>query len=308
MFKRKRQKNLAIIALAIAYMLWGLNTVAIKINVDNMPVPVFMFARFAAAAIILYPLTRRHFKKLKFKIYSRIIVASLIGLSLNILILGEGLKRTSAINAALICLMGPIWMYVLSIGMLKEKFNAKILFGLIVALVGTCLVVAEPILLRGSTIHDGSLVGNLIVFVAVFIDVLGTIIIKPILRKVPPIQMTTLRFSVVAVSMLPVLYYQNPHISDIHLSQSVVLAFAYSLLVCTVVLYVAYHWALGRISGEESSTLHYLDPLFGVVGAIVILGDQLTPIILLGGGLTALGVYLSEVKVKHKYLHIHMRK
>lgn len=44
------------------------------------------------------------------------------------------------------------------------------------------------------------------------------------------------------------------------------------------------------MSGEESSVLHYLDPLGGVIAAIVFLNDTVTPLILLGIALTVLGV------------------
>ncbi|MBP9738871.1 EamA family transporter, partial [Candidatus Saccharibacteria bacterium] len=69
-----------------------------------------------------------------------------------------------------------------------------------------------------------------------------------------------------------------------------------------------YHWGLKKLSGEQSSVLHYLDPLGGVMASILILGDKVTPLILLGGGLTILGVYSSGSKVKLRLHHFHSHK
>lgn len=308
MFKRKNKKILPTLALALAFLLWGFNTVFIKVSVDSMPVTLFLFIRFTLATLILLPFALRKRKKLKFKVKSRIILSSLIGLSAFMLLMGEGLKRTSALDTAVIFLIAPVVMYVLSIEILKEKFNPKILFGLIIALIGAGLVVVSPVLNATGSMDGRSLVGNLIVLVSVFIAVLGTVMVKQVLKKAPPIQVTTLRFAVVPISMLPILYYQRPDIFAINWSSSVILSLTYSILIGSVFSYSIYHWALKKISGEQSSVFHYLDPLGGVIGSIIFLNDTLTPIILLGASLTVLGVYLSEAKPKLHIHHLHAHR
>lgn len=308
MFKRKNKKILPTLALALAFLLWGFNTVFIKVSVDSMPVTLFLFIRFTLATLILLPFALRKRKKLKFKVKSRIILSSLIGLSAFMLLMGEGLKRTSALDTAVIFLIAPVVMYVLSIEILKEKFNPKILFGLIIALIGAGLVVVSPVLNATGSTDGRSFVGNLIVLVSVFIAVLGTVMVKQVLKKAPPIQVTTLRFAVVPISMLPILYYQRPDIFAINWSSSVILSLTYSILIGSVLSYSIYHWALKKISGEQSSVFHYLDPLGGVIGSIIFLNDTLTPIILLGASLTVLGVYLSEAKPKLHIHHLHAHR
>lgn len=305
MLRRKNKKTASLLVFALAYILWGIDTVYIKIVVDNMPVALFSFLRFSIAALALLPFVLKHYKKMNPRVWARLTISSLIGMSLFFLVLGEGLKRTTALNSALIFLLGPIWMYVLSIEVLKEKFNAKILLGLIVAFSGTVLVVGAPLLLGDHSLHNGSFIGNMIIFVAVFIGVLGTVMVKPVLKKAPPTQITTIRFAIVALSMLPLLFYQKPDLSTITVTPTLAFAVFYTIIIGTILAYVLYHWSLGKISGEESSTLQYLDPLLGVLASIIILGNQLTPIVLLGGALTVLGVFLSEARAKkHTFPHL----
>lgn len=296
------------LVLALAFLLWGFNTAFIKVSVDSMPVTLFLFIRFTLATLILLPFALRKRKKLKFKATSRIVLSSLIGLSAFMLLMGEGLKRTSALDTSLIFLVAPIVMYFLSIEVLKERFNPKILFGLIIALIGAALVVISPVLSGSGVAGERSLIGNIIVLISVAVSVMGTIMVKQVLHKAPPVQVTTIRFAVVPISMLPILYYQRPDVFAVDWSTAVILSMTYSILIGSILAYSLYHWALKRVSGEESSVFHYLDPLGGVFASIVFLNDSLTPIILLGASLTVLGVYLSEAKIKLKHHHLHAHR
>jgi len=306
MAKRKNKKILPLFAFAAAFVIWGVNTVFIKISVDALPTSLYLLIRFGLAALILLPFMMRSYKKLHKKQWLQIITSSVIGLVIFMLIMGEGLKRTSAIETSLIFLTGPIFMYILSIEVLKEKFNAKILLGLLVALCGSLVVVAGPLVTTSSAIEQNShFTGNVLILIGVFISVVGTIIIKPALKKVDPLQVTTLRFIIVAACILPIAYAQRASFNNINWSNEVIFALAFNVIMGSIIAYLVYHYGLKNISGEQSSVLHYLDPLAGVLGAIFILGDELTPLIILGGALTVLGIYLSEVKIK---LHVnHLR-
>ncbi len=306
MTKRKNKKLLPLLAFAAAFMIWGTNTVFIKISIDALPTSLYILIRFGLATLILLPFMLNKYKKLRKKQWIQIISSSIIGLVIFMVLMGEGLKRTSAIEASLIFLTGPVFMYVLSIEVLKEKFNAKILLGLLVALCGSLVVVAGPILTTSTAIEQNDhFIGNALILIGVFISVVGTIIIKPALKKVDPLQVTTLRFLTVTACVLPITYMQRSTFGAIEWSNKVIFALAFNIIMASIVAYLLYHYGLKKISGEQSSVLHYLDPLFGVLGAIFILGDELTPLIILGGALTVIGIYLSEVKIK---LHVnHLR-
>ena len=306
MVKRKNKKIIPLLAFAAAFLIWGVNTVFIKVSVDSLPTSLYLLIRFGGASLILLPFMMRNYKKMNKKQWSQIILSSIIGLTIFMMIMGEGLKRTSAIETSLIFLTGPIFMYILSIEVLKEKFNAKILLGLLVALFGSVVVVAGPLLNAPSGMQQNDhFIGNLLILIGVFISVVGTIMIKPILNKIEPLQVTTLRFIVVTACILPIVYVQQKSFGSITWSNEVIFALVFNIFMGSIIAYLLYHFGLKRISGEQSSVLHYLDPLAGVLGAIFILSDKLTPLIILGGALTVLGIYLSEVKIK---LHVnHLR-
>lgn len=306
--KKKNQKLLALAAFGSSFILWGINTPLIKISVENMPGEFYLFIRFLMASIVLLPFALRTSDHIPGREWPRIIIGTLFGFILPLVLLNEGLERTSALNTSLLFLLGPAFMYLLSVRVLKERFNKKILLGLVVSLSGALLIVLAPVIQSSPTENAASLSGNLIILSSVIVAVLGTIIIKPSLKKVKPLQMTVARFNITILALLPFCIRDRNDIAAIEWTPLLVVAIAYGTFFATIVAYSIYHYGLGKISGEESSVLQYLDPLAGVIGAILILGDRLSPIIIVGGGLTVFGIYLSEIKTKHRLHHLHSHR
>lgn len=306
MFKRKKQKNIALLAFAAAFIIWGINTVYIKIAVTEIPPNFYYLIRFAIPALILIPFILRGYKKPNPYQWFVLIIASIIGFVVPNILLAEGLRRTSAIDTSLIFLLGPVLMFAFSIEFLKEKFNAKILLGLVVSLAGAALVVVGPSLYNIKT--NGDLYGNILILLSAITATAGIVIIKPILKKLPALQITTIRFALATLFTVPLVYLEHPNISAINWTPEVNFALFYGVVFGSLVAYVLYHFGLSKISGEESSTLQYLDPLAGVLAALFILGEQITPIVIVGGALTVVGVYLSEAKSKHKLRHLHAHR
>lgn len=307
MFKHKKQKNVALLAFALAFVLWGINTVYIKIAVSEIPPMFYYFIRFAVPALVLAPFVIRGRKKIKLHLWSLLVLSTIVGFVVPNLLLAEGLRRTSAIDTSLIFLLGPVFMFVLSIEFLKERFNARILLGLVTSFCGALLIVVGP-LLNTSLAPTGDFTGNVLILLSMLTATIGIIMIKPVLKKVPPMQVTGLRFAIASIATAPLVIISKPDVAAISWSPQIVFALAYGIIFGSIIAYVLYHVGLKRISGEESSTLQYLDPLAGVLSAIFILGEQVTPIVLLGGLLTVWGVYLSEVKSKHHHVHLRMHR
>lgn len=292
---RRRSKNFAMFAFATTYILWGINTPFIKISLESVPLFVLLCFKFIIAGLFLLIYKPKKWKRLSPVMWLRILLATIIGVTLQLILNYSGLKRTGGISASLIYLLEPIAIYFLSVEMLKERLNSKILFGVIVSLTGAALVVASP-LLRGGSTDQGSFVGNMMILLGVAASALGSILIKPLLRTVPSKQMTIIRFLMVGIMLLPWAIHDVSKVNIQSLSHGVLLAVGYNIVFASIIGYSLYHYSFNKISGEQSSPFMYLDPLAGVVGSMVILHEQLTPVMLFGGLLVIIGIYMSEAK------------
>lgn len=300
--KNKNRKLLPLIAFGGAFALWGLNTPLVKISVDAISVPLLLCVKFLFAAIIFSVISRKNNKRIKPKVIIKIIIATLFGYVLAMALFYQGIKLTGGLNGSLIYLLAPLVLYFLSMEFLKERYDSRLLLAVFAGLTGSMLIIVGPIIGTNSAIQ-GSIIGNMLVLGAIFADVAGTIIIKPILRKIPTAQITAFRFWVASIILLPFAAKDINTVASIEFSTSVLVAVLYNLIFGTLIAFYAYHWGLRRITGEQASPLSYLDPLVGTVGSILILGDQLTTVSLAGIILVVSGIYFGEFHKKSKYKH-----
>ena len=308
MFKRKnKKKNLALLAFAAAFVLWGGNTAAIKIGLEQFPVFMFLCLRYLIAGFVMLPFALKKWKKIQPALLLRISASTVFVYVLAVSLVFFGIEKTGGVNTSLLYLLAPVVMFLFSMELLKEKFNAKILTGLIVSLAGSFLIAASP-LITGATNQKGNITGNLMIIISIFAFTFGAVLIKPVLKKLPALQMTTLRFLIGGTLLLPLAIFDFMKHGIPQFTISASLAAGYVIIFASILAFSLYHFGFSQISGEESSVLHYLDPVFGVIVSILILGETITPIMLLGAAFALSGIYLAEIKLKHRHFLFHHKR
>jgi drug/metabolite transporter (DMT)-like permease len=254
----------------------------------------------------MLPFMVKHWQPIKRATFIKIFIATVIGLVANLLFLYAGLKRTSGSSAALLITLGPILLFMLSIEVLKEKLSPKILFGLIISALGALVIVITPTL--GNTTNSPALVGNIFILLAVVCDVLGTIIIKPVLDEIKPGLITALRLIIATSFFVLIAIPDFRSFSFTQLTGGAIGAIGYGALISLVGGLLLYHYGLSKITVESSTVLHYLTPVFGVITSIVILGEQLTTTVVVGAGLIFWGIYIAEARLHTKLSILHHQR
>ena len=64
--------------------------------------------------------------------------------------------------------------------------------------------------------------------------------------------------------------------------------------------FATWNYSVGVLGAVKSSAYIYMVPVITITAAILILHENMTWIALLGGALTLLGLYISELKLKPK--------
>ncbi|HSW80404.1 MAG TPA: DMT family transporter [Candidatus Saccharimonadales bacterium] len=308
--KRKTKNFLFLpsVAFAAAYLIWGFNTAGIKIVVSVVPIYAYLAIRYGIGALVLYPMAKRKtWRKIPPKVMRKIFWSSVFGTVAPMVLISIGLQMTSAVTASVIYLLEPILMYVLSMEMLRERFRPRVFMGLIVSMLGSAVLIAAP-LLNGHEIN-GQFWGNILVLLAVITSVIGAIIIKPILNNnVNLNQITVVRFIQSFVLLFPFALWQLPALFHAKWTPQVILAMLYGIIFATILAFPIYHYGLKKLSGEEGSVYHYLDPVGGILSAVVVLHETISTLIIFGSLLVCWGIYLSETRykfVRFPFLHAH---
>src|ERR1700741_2383299 len=96
--KKPQYTATTLLALIAAEVLWGVNTPVIKLGLKSVPLPLFLSVTILGAALLIFPIAKRSWKKLPATDYWLIVVASLIGITLGNVALLMGLERIPSVN------------------------------------------------------------------------------------------------------------------------------------------------------------------------------------------------------------------
>ena len=301
---KQKSRRIAVVLIILASIISGTNTPIIRQALLTIPTPLFGLLRLAIPLILLTPvmlLTKR--KKIKLRY---IAVAMVFGLLMYVAGNGLsylGLKRSSAVNAAAIGLLQPLFMFTFSVQFMREKFNAQLLLGIGIAFVGSILVVFGPLIAHQHITFNGSVLGNLLLAGGVLSTVGANWVAKIGLERIDKLQLLfwSLLPGVAIFAFLSV--GQWGQIASIFENRAVASAVLFGALGNGLLSYIFCFYALKQMEGKEYSIFEYIDPAAAAIVSVLFFGENFTPLLLGGVIIISSGLYLAEAR-RHKTLNL----
>lgn len=283
-------------ALITAHFIWGINIPVNKLALETLPPATFAFFKLILAAGLLALPAYSVWKKMDFKSVIRVVIGGSMTLVAEILFLYAGLKQSSGISAALIYAFGPILLFVISIVFLHEPFKKRVAIGLPIAFLGAMLVIFEPVISGAGGGVATSFVGNLFFLISMMCSVIGILIYKPVLVKYHPLQVTFLTIAVASIimSLFAGLEADRWAIKDV--AQEAWIAVLYGGFIVLSVAFYLYFEGLRRTATIDLSLVKYLTTIGAIIGSILLLGESLNLITVVGGLLILFGIVVGETK------------
>lgn len=291
MTKNKKLTS-AFLALSLAQILWGVNVPVIKLGLRTIPVPVFLAVTILAAGLLTAALTYKHWKPLKPRDHFLIIITSVLAISFGNTVLLLGFERIPSINASLISLLEPFLLFILSVEFLKERLSLRTFLGIMIAFAGAAIVIGRPWDVSAS---NQMVTGSLLVVLAVFCDVIATLIFKPMLRRVHPYQLTALHL---LWGIIPIAIYALPHLSALspgRAGKDGYLAMFFNVVLITIAN-VLFYIGLRRKKAQEVGIFTYLHPVATAIAAWFILSEVPSGKVVVGAAFIFLGIYYAEIR------------
>lgn len=220
----------------------------------------------------------------------RMALCAVCGIAGNQLCFFYGLNLTTPINGALIMLVSPILVLLLSMVAFKEKITGLKALGIVLGLSGAALLI-----LTGKTgVKDAPnpSLGNIFVGINAALYAAYLVLVKPLMSKYSPF--TTLKwiFLFGTLYVIPFGWVPLQQADFGAMPTSIFWNIGFVLFFVTYLTYVMSGAALSIVKASVASTYIYLQPLLASVIAIGAGKDELTIYLIIAGVLIATGVYL----------------
>lgn len=312
--KRDQQRTKAYTALLAVAIIWGVTTPVIKYALKMVGPFTLLFFRLTLASAFILPFLWLEQKRQHFKVTGKQILtlaalgtlATTVTLSLFFL----GFEYTTALDGAVISIIAPILIVLGGAIFLKENITKQEWLGTSLAIVGSLTIALEPVFSgRYGAESQLRLWGNLLIILANFSWVAYTLLSKKINgRHVPTLIQTGISFAAGSITSLPLAIWeqqrfwaQGKSLAILTLSFKPWLAIIYLAIFSSVLAYFLYEWSLKKIEASEATIFSYLQPIFTLPAAYLILGEWTNnPFFWVGCLLATVGVTITEWRWKSR--------
>jgi drug/metabolite transporter (DMT)-like permease len=194
------------VALTAAYIIFGLNTHIMKsVLMDGEVSPIALaFFRIAGAALLFWIASVfAHREKVSRRDLLLLFGASLAGISINQVLFGIGLSRTSPIDASVITTVAPILTMTLAAFFLKEPITWQKAIGVFIGASGALLLIFNNNMDRGGA----SFAGNLFCILSTLSFVIYLTAFKNLIMRYSAITLMKWMFLFAFICSLPVCWH-----------------------------------------------------------------------------------------------------
>jgi drug/metabolite transporter (DMT)-like permease len=272
--------------------MWGINILVFKHGIQEVNPWVFnalrlLFATAALGVLVwieshLRPVPKRAFSKLKVFIF-----AMLTGF-IYLLCFVRGVSLTTAGNTALIMSAMPMWTALLSFVFLKERLPGVTWLGLFITFIGTVLVTTQS----GGEVSFASeyFVGNLLILTGSLAWASGTILSRPILHSVSPLQLAFWSSLITTPMHLIIIAPQISANWEKATQWITMLEIIYSGVFSTGLAYASWHVGVRILGGSHAAVYQNVVTLVAVLGGWLFLHEKPLVAQIIGGVLIVLGL------------------
>ena len=272
--------NSAIVILILSSILWGSSFVSIKIGLEYVNPYDFVFLRLAVASAImvstLFLLGRMRLSV--FKEGSVWILGLLNGIAFSLQYIG--LLYTTAGKTALLVNLNVIIVALLSWRMFGESIGSRKILGVALGVVGAAMIATNGDL---TSLMQGEIFGDVLVFSAGIVWAFFIVLHKRILSRSERsvIELSAVVMLVTAMALLPIAaVFGGLNIVSVSLAGWSWVAF--TAIVCTVLPYALWIFALKAVTATVSSVVSMVEVASALVLSAMLLREAYNAVAVVG--------------------------
>ena len=271
----------------LAAVLWGGNSVSIKMGLGGIPPVALAGIRFALGALTV--LVGALFSAVPIRVPATK-WAGLVGLvalfCVQILLLNVGTHFTNASRSTVLMSTYPFFIAFFAHFFIPgDRLSSAKVAGLALSFIGVLLIFTESLGLG----EVGYLYGDLMILASAILLGLRHIVLKRLMAGLHPFQVLFWQ-AFLSLPLFAGLSVWLERDATYDLSPVVIGAVLYQGLVVAGICFILMVSLLQRHSASRLGVFGFVTPIFGVLLSALLLGDELSPLLLASMGLVAAGI------------------
>jgi drug/metabolite transporter (DMT)-like permease len=294
----KKELYTGILLAVLATIVWSGNFVVARGVIKQIPPVGLAFYRWTTATLIMLPLAWKYVRQEKVILLQHkryFFWTGLTGVTLfNTFVYIAG-HHSPAINLALIgTTSSPVFAIILAAIFLKEPIKPLRIVGVLLCLGGIVWLLSQGSWERLKAFRFSA--GDGWVLLGALSFAIYNTFVKRKPAGVHPLSFLFTVFATGTVLLLPFYLIELTHAAPVHWNTNLVLIILYLGAGASVIAFLCWNMAIARLGAARTALFGNLIPVFSILEAVLILGEQFTMVHVLSGMLVIAGVVIANLK------------
>jgi drug/metabolite transporter (DMT)-like permease len=273
-----------------AAAIWGGMYVVSKVVLEIIPPFALVTIRLLLGMLTLaIALLIRGFPKIPRKQFLQVVGVGFVGYGVSLSLQFLGTKMSTAANGSLVTSATPAFVLVFAALLLRERITRLRLTALALATLGVVAVI-DP---RSAQLNPQLFLGNLALIGAAITWALYSVLVRRTTQDVDVLLFSLVAFLGGLPVTLPAGAWELRTLGMGEITPGVVGGILFLGVISTALAMVLWNTAFALIDASLASLTFFAQPVVGTLLGWLFLGEQITPLFLLGGFLIGLGLVIS---------------
>jgi drug/metabolite transporter (DMT)-like permease len=284
------------LAAVAAITLWGVSFAVVKIALTEVSPFTLIAFRYGVAGVVLsfVAALTGAWRTVGPRDLAAIAGLAAVGVFAQQTLQVVGQRYAAASVAAILASTAPALTVLLAVAFLKETLSPRQIAGVVLACIGAAVASSSDVI-ESSEADEQVVLGNLLVLGSAVVWAVFTIQTRRVTLARSPLAVTAGMCLFGCLYSLPLAIGEGRLGDLLHVSPRGAFALTYMALGATVLAYLLNAYALKRLPASRVAAIQTLEPISAVLAAAALLSDErITALLLIGGALTIIGVFLSE--------------
>jgi drug/metabolite transporter (DMT)-like permease len=276
-----------------AVIVWGASFVATKIALQDTSPVTIVWLRFLMGVIVLGVVVvyRKQFALPGRKEWLYFALLGFLGITFHQWLQSNALRTSEAGTSAWIVSTTPVFMALLGWLILKEGPGWAKTLGILLAFAGVLIVISKGDI-NSISIGNFGAPGDILILISAVNWAVFSVLSRRGLKTYPA---SLMMFYVMSFGWLftSFLFLPTKGFSEIgSLTFNGWMGISFLGIFCSGLAYIAWYDALQALTTAQTGVFLYIEPIVTVLVAFFILGEAITPVLVVGGGIILFGVWL----------------